>query len=91
MSTLAREVAALRAYAALVSAGGQHTGRLHVAGLDEPPDWLLAPTVLLPLVRPLLDDDGSLWSLSLHPRPGGAELRLQALGPDPQRTRAGRS
>jgi hypothetical protein len=47
--------------------------------------------VLLPLVRPLLDDDGSLWSLSLHPRPGGAELRLQALGPDPQRTRAGRS
>jgi predicted membrane protein len=86
VSTLAREVAALRAYARLVSTDARHTERLHLAGLAEPPDWPLAPMVLLPLVRPLLDDGASLWSLSLHHAGGQAELRLQALGPDPART-----
>ncbi|MBV8034363.1 hypothetical protein [Roseateles sp.] len=87
VSTLAREIAALRAYAKLVSADAQHTERLHLAGLAEPPDWPLAPMVLLPLVRPLLDEGATLWSLSLHASAGMAELRLQALGPDAARTR----
>jgi len=87
LSTLAREIAALRAYARLVSADAQHTERLHLAGLAEPPDWPLAPMVLLPLVRPLLDEGTTLWSLSLHAAAGQAELRLQALGPDAGRTR----
>jgi len=87
VSTLAREITALRAYAQLVSADAQHTERLHLAGLAEPPDWPLAPMVLLPLVRPLLDEGATLWSLSLHASAGAAELRLQALGPDAERTR----
>ncbi|MDR7269112.1 hypothetical protein J2X20_001741 [Pelomonas saccharophila] len=87
VSTLAREIVALRAYARLVSADAQHTERLHLAGLAEPPDWPLAPMVLLPLVRPLLDEGTTLWSLSLHSSPGLAELRLRALGPDLTRTR----
>ena len=87
VSTLAREIAALRGYAKLVSADARHTERLHLAGLDEPPDWPLAPMVLLPLVRPLLDEGTTLWSLSLHAGAGAAELRLQALGPDAERTR----
>lgn len=90
VSTLAREVAALRAYARLVSADAQHTERLHLAHLAAPPDWPLAPLVLLPLVRPLLDEGGTLWSLSLHTpaTPAAlAELRLLALGPDAPRTR----
>jgi hypothetical protein len=78
LSTLAREVQVLRAYARLMSADAQHTERLHLAGLDAPPDWPLAPMVLLPLVRPLLDAGSSLWSLQLT----GQGLRLQALGPD---------
>jgi hypothetical protein len=82
VSTLAREITALRAYAKLVSADAQHTERLHLAGLAEPADWPLAPMVLLPLVRPLLDEGTTLWSLSLHAGTGMAELRLQALGPD---------
>jgi len=87
VSTLAREIAALRAYAQLVSADARHTERLHLAGLAEPPDWPLAPMVLLPLVRPLLDEGSTLWSLSLHAGNGTAELRLQALGPNTARTR----
>ncbi|WP_235537705.1 hypothetical protein [Pelomonas sp. Root1217] len=86
VSTLAREIVALRAYAKLVSADAQHTERLHLAGLAEPADWPLAPMVLLPLVRPLLDEGTTLWSLSLHASAGVAELRLQALGPDAERT-----
>jgi len=82
VSTLAREIAALRAYARLVSADARHTERLHLAGLDEPPEWPLAPMVLLPLVRPLLAEGATLWSLSLHAGAGVAELRLRALGPD---------
>lgn len=88
VSTLAREVVALRAYARLVSRDAQHTERLHLAGLADPPDWPLAPMVLLPLVRPLLDEGRTLWSLSLHEGGGQAELRLQALGPDAESTRA---
>lgn len=91
VSTLARELTALRAYARMVSTDAQHTERLHLAGLaapQEPPDWPLAPLVLLPLVRPLLDEGNTLWSLSLHAGDGVAELRLQALGPDAPRTRA---
>jgi hypothetical protein len=87
LSTLAREIVALRAYARLVSTDAQHTERLHLAGLHEAPDWPLAPLVLLPLVRPLLDEGTTLWSLSLHTAPGVGELRLQALGPDAERTR----
>jgi hypothetical protein len=87
VSTLAREIAALRAYAKLVSTDARHTERLHLAGLDEPPEWPLAPMVLLPLVRPLLDEGTTLWSLSLHAGSGAAQLRLQALGPDAERTR----
>lgn len=87
VSTLAREIVALRAYARLVATDAQHTERLHLAGLAEPPDWPLAPMVLLPLVRPLLDEGTTLWSLSLHAGAGMAELRLQALGPDAERTR----
>lgn len=87
VSTLAREIGALRAYARLVSADAQHTERLHLVDLAEPADWPLAPLVLLPLVRPLLDDGGTFWSLSLHTSPGRAELRLQALGPDAPATR----
>ena len=86
VSTLAREIVALRAYARLVSADALNTERLHLAGLAEPPDWPLAPMVLLPLVRPLLDEGSTLWSLSLHAGTGIAELRLQALGPDADRT-----
>ena len=84
VSTLAREITALRAYARLVSADGLNTERLHLAGLAEPPDWPLAPMVLLPLVRPLLDEGSTLWSLSLNAGNGMAELRLQALGPTQQ-------
>lgn len=87
VSTLAREIAALRAYARLVSADAQHTERLHLAGLHEAPDWPLAPMVLLPLVRRLLDEGTTLWSLSLHTAAGSAELRLRALGPDLTLTR----
>jgi hypothetical protein len=87
LSTLGREITALRAYARLVSADAQHTERLHLAGLADPPDWPLAPMVLLPLVRPLLDDGTTLWSLSLHAGDGTAELRLRALGPDLAQTR----
>lgn len=87
VSTLAREIAALRAYARLVSADAQHTERLHLAGLDDPPELPLAPMVLLPLVRPLLDEGATLWSLSLHASAGTAELRLRALGPDLSLTR----
>jgi hypothetical protein len=87
VSTLARELVALRAYARLVSADARHTERLHLANLAEPPDWPLAPMVLLPLVRPLLDEGTTLWSLSLHTSASLAELRLQALGPDAERTR----
>jgi hypothetical protein len=43
--------------------------------------------VLLPLVRPLLEEGTTLWSLSLHSGAGMAELRLRALGPDLARTR----
>jgi hypothetical protein len=87
VSTLARELGALRAYARLISTDAQHTERLHLADLAEPPEWPLAPLVLLPLVRPLLDDGGSFWSLSLLAAEGRAVLRLQALGPDAERTR----
>jgi len=87
VSTLPREIVALRAYARLVSADAQHTERLHLAGLAEPPDWPLAPMVVLPLVRPLLDEGTTLWSLSLHTGAGMAELRLRALGPDLLQTR----
>ncbi|MDM4766490.1 hypothetical protein [Pelomonas sp. SE-A7] len=86
VSTLARELLALRAYARLVSADALHTERLHLADLAEAPDWPLAPMVLLPLVRPLLDEGTTLWSLSLQTQADQAELRLQALGPDPQHT-----
>jgi len=86
VSTLAREVIALRAYARLVSADAQHTERLHLADLADPPELPLAPMVLLPLVRPLLDEGTTLWSLSLQAGEGQAELRLQALGPDAERT-----
>jgi hypothetical protein len=77
LSTLAREIQVLRAFARLMSTDAQHTERLHLAGLDAPPDWPLAPMVLLPLVRPLLEAGSSLWSLQLD----GQGLRLQALGP----------
>ncbi len=87
VSSLPRELAALRAYAHLMSADAQHTERLHLAGLSEPPDWPLAPLVLLPLVRPLLDAGQTLWSLALYQSPGQAELCLQALGPDAEQTR----
>lgn len=87
VSTLTREIVTLRAYARLVSTDAQHTERLHLVDLAEPPDWPLAPLVLLPLVRPLLDEGSTFWSLSLHASPGLATLRLQALGPDPARTR----
>ncbi len=87
VSTLAREITALRAYATLVSADARHTERLHLSGLEDPPDLPLAPMVLLPLVRPLLDEGSTLWSLSLHAGAGRTELRLQALGPDAARTR----
>lgn len=87
VSTLAREIVALRAYARLVSQDALHTERLHLAHLADPPDWPLAPMVLLPLVRPLLDEGSTFWSLSLQAHPGQAELRLQALGPDADRTR----
>jgi hypothetical protein len=90
VSTLAREIIALSAYARLVATDAQHTERLHLAGLaltQDVPEWPLAPMVLLPLVRPLLDEGTTLWSLSLHTSPGRAELRLQALGPDAERTR----
>lgn len=88
VSTLAREITALRAYAQLVSTDARHTERLHLAGLDDPPDWPLAPMVLLPLVRPLLDEGTTLWSLSLQHGDGLARLRLQALGPDAACTQA---
>jgi len=86
VSTLAREIVALRAYARLVSNDALNTERLHLAGLLDPPELPLAPMVLLPLVRPLLDEGTTLWSLSLQVGVGVAELRLLALGPDTERT-----
>lgn len=86
VSTLAREIIALRAYARLVSADALNTERVHLAGLLDPPELPLAPMVLLPLVRPLLDEGTTLWSLSLQTGVGVGELRLQALGPDAQHT-----
>lgn len=88
LSTLAREIAALRAYASLMSVDARHTERLHLAAFKDPPDWPLAPHVLLPLVRPLLDEGRTLWSLSLLTSGQRAELWLHALGPDPERTQA---
>jgi LytS/YehU family sensor histidine kinase len=86
VSTLAREVEAVRAYARLMSQDGHNTERLQLVQMAELPDWPLAPMVLLPLVRPLLDHSRTLWSLTLRgsvePRPARAELLLQALGPD---------
>lgn len=87
LSTLAREIHALRAYACLMSADALHTERLHLAGLNDPPEWPLAPLVLLPLLRPLLDEGQARWSLSLLAHGNSAELRLQALGPDAERAR----
>ena len=96
VSTLKRELTALRAYATLISADALYTERLHFAGLAEPPDLPLAPMVLLPLVRPLLDEGRTFWSLSLRSGvPGadsaadaqGTELWLQGLGPDAQSLR----
>ena len=87
VSTLAREIVTLRAYARLVSTDAQHTERLHLVDLSDPPEWPLAPLVLLPLVRPLLDEGSTFWSLRLHPGPGRAALQLQALGPDADITR----
>lgn len=86
ISTLARELASVHAYARLVSHDGRHTERLNLAPLAELPDWPMAPLVLLPLVRPLLDRGRSLWRLE-PVRPGllglqRAGLRLQAIGPD---------
>lgn len=87
VSTLTREATALRAYASLVGpdAGDRSTqevasprtshltSRLHLAAnLADPPAWPLAPMVLLPLLRPLLEAEGTLWSLSLHTAPGQA-------------------
>ena len=86
MSTLPREMAALHAYARLISTDAQHTERLHLLGLTEPPDWPFAPMVLLPLARALLDDGEAIWSLSLHTEGPQAELRMQALGPDAERS-----
>ncbi len=82
MSTLPREIVALRAYARLAGADAQHTERLHFIRLAEPPELPLAPMVLMPLARALLDDEDTFWSLSLHIAPDHAELQLQALGPD---------
>jgi hypothetical protein len=87
VSTLAREIVALRAYASLVSPDASHTERLHLANLADPPDWPLAPMVLLPLLRPLLDEPSTLWSLTLRTEAGRAALQLQALGPDAPCTR----
>ncbi len=81
-STLARELQAVRAYVKLISTDGQHTERLNMADPDESPQWPLSPLVLLPLVRPLLADGLTQWSLALRRSGNDAELHLQALGPD---------
>lgn len=86
-SSVAREFEALRAYATLVGADA----RLHGAALAAShagPDWPLAPLVLLPLVRTLLADGSSAWSLTLQGTDRHAELLVQALGPDAPRARA---
>ncbi len=85
-SSLAREVQALQAYAKLISADARCSERLHLDGQDWP-EWPLAPLVLLPLVRPLLADGQTKWSLTLHGQGENTELRLQALGPGATSTR----
>jgi Histidine kinase len=93
-SNLAREIEALRAYARLVSPNPRHTERLDLAApassseWPEWPAWPFAPLVLLPLIRPLLDDGHTRWRLALHGSGDNTELRLQALGPDTASTRA---
>ena len=64
--------------------------RLHLVGLAEPPDWPLAPMVLLPLVRSLLDDTETIWSLPAH---RGGACRAAAPGPRaaPPRARSARA
>lgn len=78
LSTLPRELQVVRAYARLISVDGQHTERLHLAAPSSTPEWPLAPMVLLPLVRALLDEGRCTWSLAVTP----TGLTLQALGPD---------
>lgn len=87
-SNLAREVDALRAYAALISVGRGDAERLNLDALADPPGWPLAPLVLLPLVRPLLADGRTRWRLDLRGEGETTELRLQALGPDAASTRS---
>ncbi len=87
LSDLPREIAALRAYASLTAedptpAAAAAHARLWLDGLDTPPPWAIAPMVLLPLVRALIDDQPVPWRLSLRSAPweGMAELRLRAIG-----------
>ena len=87
VSSLERELEAVRAYACLTSRDAQGAERL----LIQVPDALLplpmAPLVLLPLLRPLLAAPGLIWQLSAEasqpPR-----LRIAALGPDRAQTLA---
>ena len=87
LSDLPREIAALRAYAGLAAADPSPAaaathGTLWIDGLDAPPAWPVAPMVLLPLVRALIDDQPVPWRLSLLAAPwdGMATLRLRAIG-----------
>ncbi len=88
VSSVGRELEAVQAYARLISQDAQHTERLHLhldEGLAERP---LAPFVLLPLVRGLLQAPGTIWSLDLRSRSdGGTRIQVDALGPDEEATR----
>lgn len=89
-SRLGRELDALLAYARLSSQEAQGSERLLVH-LPEPLLTLpMAPLVLLPLLRPLLAEPGTVWQLSGEPALAGrpATLRVHALGPDAARTGA---
>lgn len=86
VSTLERELAALRAYAQLVSEGGETSERLHVVVPAAMQSLPFAPLVLLPLARELLRAP-MLWQLVGH-NSQRAELQWQALGPDAASCRA---
>lgn len=86
VSTLGRECQAVAAYARMTSADARHTERLHLQIDGRLAEHPLAPQLLLPLARGLLNEAGTLWSLRADGLPDqGLQLRIEALGPDLER------
>lgn len=89
-SLLGRELDALLAYARLSSQQAQGSERLLVRLPESLLTLPMAPLVLLPLLRPLLAEPGSVWQLTGEPAQASrpAALHVDALGPDAARTGA---